>query len=169
MKQEQIQIDAGKRGTVLPHFWSRCIGAGRANEGLRAAWQRQLKAVHEECGFEYIRFHGLLCDDMVVYWEEQGEPVYNWSYIDELFDFLVEIGMKPFVEFGFMPEALASGTGTQFWWKGNITPEMGGSSESGSRTLDRQVRDRRSKDLVFRDLERAGSVGVLERDQKPVF
>src|SRR5919199_712506 len=30
--------------------------------------------------------------------------------------------MKPFVEFGFMPQALASGDKTVFWWKGNITP-----------------------------------------------
>jgi xylan 1,4-beta-xylosidase len=103
----------------MPEF---CVGAGRANEGLRADWQRQLRRVHAECGFRYIRFHGLFCDDMGVYFEDKGRPVYNWQYVDELFDFLQGIGMKPFVELGFMPSALASGSQTIFWWRGNVTP-----------------------------------------------
>ena len=66
-----------------------CVGAGRANEGLRSDWQRQLRRARTECGFRYIRFHGLFCDDMGVYFEDkQGRPIYNWQYIDELFDFL---------------------------------------------------------------------------------
>ncbi len=100
-----------------------CVGAGRANEGLRADWQRQLRHVRSECGFRYIRFHGLFCDDMGVYQEDkQGHPVYNWQYVDELFDFLQGIGMKPFVELGFMPGALASGPQTIFWYRANVTP-----------------------------------------------
>ena len=99
-----------------------CVGAGRANEGLRADWQRQLTRVHNECGFTYIRMHGLFCDDMGVYREDKsGRPEYNWQYIDELYDFLQSIGMKPFVELGFMPSALASGSQTIFWWRGNVT------------------------------------------------
>ncbi len=103
----------------MPEF---CVGAGRANEGLRADWQRQLRRARHECGFRYIRFHGLFCDDMGVYFEENGKPVYNWQYIDELFDFLQSIGMKPFVELGFMPSGLASGSQTIFWYRGNVTP-----------------------------------------------
>lgn len=100
-----------------------CVGAGRANEGLRADWQRQLRRVREECGFRYIRFHGLFCDDMGVYHEDKhGNPIYNWQYVDELFDFIVSIGMKPFIELGFMPGQLASGSQTIFWWRGNVTP-----------------------------------------------
>ena len=99
-----------------------CVGAGRANEGLRADWQRQLTIAHRECGFEYIRMHGLFTDDMGVYREDNGKPEYNWQYIDELYDFLHSIGMKPFVELGFMPGGLASGSKTIFWWKGNVTP-----------------------------------------------
>ncbi len=51
------------------------VGAGRANEGLRADWQQQLATVQKEIGFKYLRFHGLLCDDMGVYTEDaQGNP-----------------------------------------------------------------------------------------------
>ena len=107
----------------MDRMYNFCVGAGRANEGLRADWQRQLRRARAECGFRYIRFHGLFCDDMGVYQEDkQGHPTYNWQYIDELFDFLESIGMKPFVELGFMPNALASGSQTIFWYKANVTP-----------------------------------------------
>jgi len=67
--------------------------------------------------------HGLLTDDMAVYTEDaKGNPQYNYMYIDALYDYLLSIGVKPFVELGFMPAALASGRQTIFWWKGNVTP-----------------------------------------------
>ena len=100
-----------------------CVGAGRANEGLRADWQQQLKEVKENCDFQYIRFHGLLHDDMgVIYKDDQGELRYNFQYIDVLYDYLLSIGIKPFVELSFTPSLLKSGERTVFWWKGNISP-----------------------------------------------
>lgn len=118
-----ITVDYLRVKEPLNTMFRECIGAGRANEGLRADWQQQLIYVKEQCGFKYIRMHGLLSDDMGVYFEDRkGNPVYNWQYIDILYDFLLSIGMKPFVEFGFMPDALASGNKTIFWWEGNITP-----------------------------------------------
>ncbi|MEP6903669.1 MAG: glycoside hydrolase [Actinomycetota bacterium] len=104
-------------------FYSEVVGAGRAAEGLRTDWMRGLATVHRECGFKYVRFHGLLQDEMGVYREDKrGNAVYNFQYIDALYDSILNIGMKPFVELGFMPEKLASGNKTVFWWKGNISP-----------------------------------------------
>ncbi len=103
--------------------WRECIGAGRANEGLRADWQRQLKLVQDEIGFRYIRFHGLLHDDMGVYSEtSDGQPIHNWQYIDELYDDLLAAHIRPFVELSFMPSALAIGSKKIFWWNANVTP-----------------------------------------------
>lgn len=116
-----VSADLQQTNGPLNTMFKRCVGAGRANEGLRADWQRQLATARRECGFEYIRFHGLFTDDMGVY-RDYGKPEYNWQYIDELFDFIHSIGMKPFVELGFMPGGLASGSKTIFWWKGNVTP-----------------------------------------------
>ncbi|WP_163713072.1 GH39 family glycosyl hydrolase [Mangrovibacterium lignilyticum] len=114
-----LQNEKGPMNTMFKE----CIGAGRANEGLRADWQQQLEIVKQDCDFKYIRMHGLLTDDMAVYKEDrQGNPVYNFQYIDVLYDYILEIGMKPFVELGFMPNALASGDQTIFWWRGNVTP-----------------------------------------------
>ena len=118
-----IAVDFSKvRG---PHstVWKECIGAGRANEGLRADWQQQLALVQREIGFRYIRTHGLLHDDMGVYKEDaKGHAIYNWQYVDKLYDYLLQIGLKPFVELAFMPHDLASSDKTVFWWRGNITP-----------------------------------------------
>ena len=99
------------------------IGAGRANEGLRADWQEQLAEVQHDIGFRYIRMHGLLTDDMGVYNEDAaGHPMYNFQYIDALYDALLRLNIRPFVEIGFMPSKLASGSKTIFWWRGNVTP-----------------------------------------------
>src|SRR5687768_456939 len=118
-----INVDFNEATGPLNTFFKECVGAGRANEGLRADWQQQLAYVRKECGFRYIRMHGLLTDDMAVYKEDsKGNPEYNYMYVDALFDFLHSIGMKPFVELGFMPNALASGNRTIFWWRGNVTP-----------------------------------------------
>lgn len=96
----------------LKQFWSSVVGAGRANEGLRADWQRHLGQASSACGFQYVRFHGLYHDDMHVYREVDGRPTYNFQYIDSLFDAMLEQRVRPFVEFGFCPSVLATETGT---------------------------------------------------------
>ena len=121
--ERMINVDFNVEKGTLNTMFKECVGAGRANEGLRADWQQQLAYVKKECGFKYIRMHGLLTDDMAVYREDKnGNPEYNYMYIDALFDYLQSIGMKPFVELGFMPSQLASGNKTIFWWRGNVTP-----------------------------------------------
>lgn len=118
-----VSVDYSTEKGPLITMFNECVGAGRANEGLRADWQQQLAYVKNECGFKYIRMHGLLTDDMAVYSEDsKGNPKYNYMYVDALFDYLHSIGIKPFVELGFMPAALASGNKTIFWWRGNVTP-----------------------------------------------
>jgi len=120
---EPIVINCASEGTVYHKHWQVCAGAGRANEGMRADWRMHLKDAVEQCGFKYLRFHGLLHDDMMIYHERaDGSAVYNWQYVDDLFDYMLELGIRPFVEFGFMPSDLASGNMTVFWWKGNVTP-----------------------------------------------
>jgi xylan 1,4-beta-xylosidase len=118
-----ITADYRKVKGTRDRFPQLVVGAGRAAEGLRADWQRDLAAVHRECGFQYLRMHGLLEDELGVYSEDKhGRPVYNFQYIDAIYDAILSTGMRPFVEFGFMPQRLASGEKTIFWWKGNVTP-----------------------------------------------
>lgn len=123
----EFQVNYGV-STPFPHYWELCVGSCHAYTALRADYQEQLKKAHDELGFRYVRFHGLFDDDMCVCvrrqknFTEAGEIVYNFINTDKIFDFLLRIGMKPFIEIGFMPTCLASGSKTCFHYKGNITP-----------------------------------------------
>lgn len=122
--QKNIKINVQKEGEKFDHYWSKMVGAGRANEALRAGWLEQMQQVQENCGFEYVRFHGLFHDDMFPVVEERGKTVYNWQYIDDVFDRLLELNVRPFVELAFLPKSMAAeNSKTVFWWKANITPK----------------------------------------------
>ena len=40
--------------------------------------------------------------------DASGNPVYDWKIVDQIFDTYVKVGAKPFVEIGFMPEAMST-------------------------------------------------------------
>ncbi|HEY1686572.1 MAG TPA: hypothetical protein VGG19_17545 [Tepidisphaeraceae bacterium] len=118
-----IQADYTDIAGPLDHRFNFCVGSDRAAIHLRDDDMQQLKYVHEACGFRYVRFHGLLSEEMHVYSETpDGKPIYNWKNIDKIYDGFLAMGVKPFVELGFMPTALASGKDTVFCYKSNITP-----------------------------------------------
>ncbi|GAF03814.1 GH39 family glycosyl hydrolase [Saccharicrinis fermentans] len=121
--QKSIRVDAGTKGEKFEHFWSKCVGAGRANEALRAGWLEQMEKVQQNCGFEYVRFHGLFHEDMFPVLREKGKLVYNWQYIDDVFDRLLDMNVRPFVELAFFPnEFAAEDSKTVFWWEAKVTP-----------------------------------------------
>lgn len=109
-------------GNELAHVWSHTVGSGRALLALRADWQAQMRKTRGELGVRHVRFHGLLNDEMCTYLIECDKDVYSFFNADQVFDFLVSIGMKPFVELSFMPTALQSGGDIVFFYKANVTP-----------------------------------------------
>ncbi len=124
LKAEAVSATASKGVETFDPFWSRCVGAGRANEALRAGWLEHMEKVQTNCGFQYVRFHGLFHDDMFPIVEFKGKQVYNWQYIDDVFDRLLDLNVRPFVELAFFPKQLAAeNSKTCFWWKGNTTPD----------------------------------------------
>lgn len=104
-----------------------CVGTGRMGLALHKEYYEQLKLVQDVIGFKHIRGHGLFCDDMAIcqsYEDESGKQVfeYNFTYLDRVMDSYISLGIRPFLELGFMPEEMASGNQTVFYWKGNVTP-----------------------------------------------
>lgn len=122
---ENIIVDS-KEGSVFKKNWKFCVGTGRLGLALQQEYLDHLKIAKEKIGFEYIRGHGLLSDDVGIYREmkvgDEVKAFYNFTYIDRIFDAYLDIGIRPFIEFGFMPKLLASGDQTIFYWKGNVTP-----------------------------------------------
>jgi xylan 1,4-beta-xylosidase len=109
------------RSSALPHFWEHTIGSGHATLALRADWQAQMKRAHDELGIRHVRFHGILSDDMGTLICQDDKFLYSFFNTDQIFDFLLSIGMRPFVELSFMPTALSSGGQTVFHYRANVT------------------------------------------------
>ncbi len=125
LAQEKIVIDASGPSTPFPHFWEQMFGSGRAILSLRAGYRDDLTAVKQVADFKYVRFHAIFHDEVGVYNEdEHGNSVYNFSYVDQIYDGLVKQGVKPFVEISFMPRKLAFNPDAlhPFWYKPNVSP-----------------------------------------------
>ncbi len=117
-----ISADLNKIQGPRDMAWQECVGSGHAALLMSPANLQQMARVQQDIGFHFVRFHGLLTDDMQVYREANGVPSYDFSHIDTLYDSLLHLGVRPFVEFGFMPNALASGKQEIFYWHANVTP-----------------------------------------------
>src|ERR1022692_1086951 len=116
---ETVVIDAAGPSHPFPHFWEQVFGSGRANLALRESYRRDLRAMRSATGIQYVRFHAIFHDENGLYDEDaQGRPVYNFSYVDQIYDGLRDNGVRPFVELSFMPRKLAaSQTPHAFWYK----------------------------------------------------
>jgi xylan 1,4-beta-xylosidase len=123
--QETVVIDAQGPTTPFPHYWEQIFGSGRAILSLRESYRSDMRAVKQVTDFRYVRFHAILHDELGVYnLDEQGNPVYNFSYVDQVYDGLLKYGVRPFVEISFMPRKLAFNPDAlhPFWYKPNVSP-----------------------------------------------
>ena len=116
-----VRIDANAPTTPFPHFWERTFGSGRAILSLRESYRKDLETVKNATGFQYVRFHGILMDEVGLYDPDRiiknpglaaeavnAQSRYNFMYIDQIYDGLLKRGIKPFVELSFMPRKLAA-------------------------------------------------------------
>lgn len=88
---------------------------------MRDHSQAQLKTVQDEIGFRYIRFHAMFHDVLCTVKRRGGIIDYDWTKIDQLYDELQALHIKPFVELGFTPQAFATSPNSIFYWKGNTS------------------------------------------------
>ncbi len=119
-----VTIDAKAPVHPFPHFWEQMFGSGHAVLALRDDYREDLKDVHDAVGMRYVRFHGIFDDEVGVYDEDaKGNPVFNFTYVDHIYDGLLAKGVRPFVEISFMPYKLAAHQSIQaFWYKPNVSP-----------------------------------------------
>jgi xylan 1,4-beta-xylosidase len=110
-----LTVDAAQKGAPWSRFYERGVATDHANTILASAYpygrsiQAALKKGHDQAGFQYARFHGILDSDIGVYTEDaSGSPVYTWTKFDQVYDALQAAGMRPVFEVSFMPPALAS-------------------------------------------------------------
>jgi xylan 1,4-beta-xylosidase len=126
---ETVEVDANAQGHPFPHFWEKMFGSGRAILTLRESYRDDLREAKRITGFEYVRFHAIFHDEVGLYDEdESGKPVYNFSYIDQIYDGLLKNDVRPFIELSFMPKKLTSDPNAihPFWYKQNVAPPKDG-------------------------------------------
>ncbi len=99
-----ITVDASKQTAGNPHFWSASVGTGTASLTLRSDLETHYKIGNREAGFQRVRGHGVLNDDMGIY---KGPGSYNWTNFDKYLTAISQAGMRPIMEMDFMPTALA--------------------------------------------------------------
>jgi xylan 1,4-beta-xylosidase len=106
---EEIIVDPRGSHHPFPHFWEQMFGSGRAILTLRESYRQDLRLVKSATDFKFVRFHAILHDEVGIYDEDKlGNPLYNFSYVDQIYDGLLANGVRPFVEISFMPRKLAS-------------------------------------------------------------
>src|SRR6185436_1326805 len=100
-----ITVDASKQIAGNPRSWAASVGTGTAALTLRPDLQTHYKIGNRELGFQRVRGHGVLSDDIGIY---KGAGSYNWTNFDKYLDAIVLAGMRPIMEMSFMPNALGS-------------------------------------------------------------
>jgi xylan 1,4-beta-xylosidase len=116
-----IPVDLGGASAPRDRFADLSVGSDYPGTLIRDDSLAQLKIAKDELGFRYIRFHAIFHDVLGTYKEVDGKPVYDWTKLDYLYDQLLKIGVKPFVELGFTPLAMRSSDLSIFYWKGNTS------------------------------------------------
>jgi xylan 1,4-beta-xylosidase len=117
----RIAIDLHAPTHARDHFADLSVGSDFPGTLIRDDSLAQLKTAKDELGFRYIRFHGIFHDVLGTYKVVDGKPVYDWTKIDYLYDKLLGMGIKPFVELSFTPEAMKTSDNSIFYWKGNTS------------------------------------------------
>lgn len=114
-----IRVDTAVRKGPMYPFWA-WFGHDEPNYTYTANGQKLLTALQQLSPVPvFVRVHNLLTSgdgqhalkwgSTNVYTEDaNGRPVYDWTIFDRIIDTYRSRGMKPFVQLGFMPEALTS-------------------------------------------------------------
>jgi xylan 1,4-beta-xylosidase len=114
-------LDFTQQGAPFRRGFNGCVGSGHALLGLRSDWRKHLASARSDLGVGYIRFHGILDDDMSVV-RDDGSG-YSFFNTDSVLDYIISLGMLPVVELSFMPRSLAARPNeTIFHYNGITSP-----------------------------------------------
>lgn len=117
----RIALTLKDASAPMDRFFDLSIGSDFPGTLLRDDSLSQLKTAVGELGFRYVRFHDIFHDVLGTVRKVDGRIVHDWTKIDQLYDRLLGMGIKPFIELGFTPSAMKTSEQTIFYWKGNTS------------------------------------------------
>lgn len=137
-----ISLNPNAPGEQYKHNFNKVIGSGHLGLVLYERTLKHLEMAHRDLGVDYLRCHGLLSGSPdLCSWANQssaglnpelgfdtdqlsgeGDIMANFAFMDLIIDRLLDIGIRPFVELGFMPRILASNRHTLMRWDAYTSP-----------------------------------------------
>ena len=121
IRSDEIDVSVTSSARTLRHTFKKFITVGRAKELLNKDIQNMLKDLQANIGYEFIKFHGLLSDDMMVVSRINGKLTFHYTMVDMALDFLLSIGLKPLIQLSFMPRDLAADPNKTLFYSPVIT------------------------------------------------
>ena len=121
---KSVEVNSSYNKKKLKHNFKTFTGVGRAKELLMEQVRSELAILQREIGFQYVKFHGILDDSMMLYNEDRsGNPYLTFHYVDEVLDYLMSIKLKPLIQLSFMPKLLAKNPSNTIFYNPSILSE----------------------------------------------
>ncbi len=93
------------KSETIKNFWGNTMNVGVASELLRSEVQEHVKVLKQMFGFRYIRFWNIFSPEFLINIEDISGN-YNFGRLDIVFDFLVNLGLKPHIDLGMKPHRI---------------------------------------------------------------
>ncbi|MFH7042440.1 cellulase family glycosylhydrolase [Paucibacter sp. JuS9] len=119
--ERRITLDLSQARRPLDRFFDHCVGADYPGTLFREDSLSQLKTAVDELGFRYLRFHAIFHDVLKTVRRENGALIFDFTGIDKLYDAMLARRIRPLIELGFTPLALATSKLKIFYWEGNTS------------------------------------------------
>lgn len=115
-KEEKIEkavpaerINVKGKGHPLEYNFQAIFNLGHLKNALSSTVREMVREQAEDIGFQHVFFHGILDDSLMVYREDrEGNPIYNFTQVDDALSFLLSVGLTPIIQLSWMPRALSS-------------------------------------------------------------
>jgi xylan 1,4-beta-xylosidase len=158
--EAEVVVEVGAGSVPLPRVWQDMVGSEHLSHLLStdttggrpigADLREALRRIHDDLGVRSVRAHAVLGDDLGTYTEVDGRPRYDFTGLDRVYDTVVELGLVPVVEFGYMPRDLAADPSrTVFAYRGIISPPKNWPRWAGLvRAVTQHLVDRYGRDEV---------------------
>ena len=108
-KQDETGVCRGEhsvsQSAKTKNFWRNTINIGVASELLRSEVQEHVMLLKQALDFKYIRFWNIFSPEFLINMDDPNGN-YNFTRLDSMFDFLVNLGLKPHMDLGMKPHVI---------------------------------------------------------------
>ena len=110
-KMEVSAVYVNHKGKLLRNNFRTVFPKCNLADLLYNNMQQMVKSFQEEMHFHYLLLEGIFREDFGIYSEyPYHDAIYNFTKIDSIIEFLLSINLKPIIDLGGVPKAMAEPT-----------------------------------------------------------